>query len=350
MNVIDVSASRSYQVIIGIDLLKDTAAYIQRIIAPAKALIVTDSNVAPLYAEQVANSLKNANIQTTQTWIPAGERSKTLDHFCNLLYTLSNEQLTRSDVIIALGGGVVGDLAGFAASCYLRGIPYIQIPTSLLAMVDSSVGGKTAVNLPKGKNLAGAFYQPSLVLCDINVLNTLPEEHFLEGCAEIVKYGILYDPQILETLLNVGRAFDRQGVIARCIELKRQVVSEDEYDSSIRQMLNFGHTIGHAIERLSDFRVTHGYSVAIGMAVVTRATAALGLCDEVTKNIIIKTLIKLGLPTKTSFNPQDIAKIILSDKKRTGDTINMILPETIGNCVFYPIKTNQLETFLKAGI
>ncbi len=350
MNVVDITATRNYQVIIGSNLLRNAATHIQQVLSPSKALIVTDSNVAPLYAQQLADSLSAAAIKISDFCIPAEECSKSLENFGDLLNVLAKEQFTRTDVIIALGGGVVGDLAGFSAACYMRGIPYIQIPTTLLAMVDSSVGGKTAINLPDGKNLAGAFHQPSLVLCDVDVLNTLDQEHFRDGCAEIIKYGVLFDAELVDVLLRDGITFNRQDVITQCVKFKRNVVAEDEFDNNTRQLLSLGHTVGHAIENLSDYRISHGNAIAIGMCIVTRASASHGLCSAVTKSLVEETISNLGLPTKSDYSIQDIVRIIAYDKKRTGDTINLILPEKIGHCIAFPIKTNQLETFLKAGM
>ena len=190
-----------------------------------------------------------------------------------LLNFLAENKLTRSDALIALGGGVVGDLTGFAAATYLRGIDYIQIPTTLLAAVDSSVGGKTAIDLPSGKNLVGAFYQPKLVLCDTDTLNTLPEDIFRDGCAEVIKYGVLYDAELFAHLDESGLSFDREAVIARCVELKRDVVAEDEFDRGKRQKLNLGHTIGHGIEACSGYGISHGKAVAMGMTIITKTPA-----------------------------------------------------------------------------
>jgi 3-dehydroquinate synthase len=350
MTTIPVKASRSYDVLIGDHLLENAASYIKTVSAPKKAAIISDSNVAPQYASIVAKSLTDTGIETVEYVIPAGEGSKTLATFGSILNFLAENQLTRADILIALGGGVVGDITGFAAACYLRGISFIQIPTSLLAMVDSSVGGKTAIDLPAGKNLAGAFYQPSLVLCDTHVLNTLPEEIFREGCAEVIKYGVLYDPDLLETLLAEGMHFNRQQVIPRCISLKRDVVAQDEFDKGQRQLLNLGHTIGHAVELLSNMTISHGNAVAIGMAVAARAAANINICSNDTAKRIIAAIQKFGLPTATTYPVKDIANAILTDKKRFADTVNLILPKAIGNCAIIPTHINELESFLKAGM
>ena len=350
MNRIQVSASRNYDVLIGTGLINNCAEHILPIHHPKKVAVISDSNVAPLYAAAVENSLTNANIEVHQFIFPAGEASKTLSTFGQILNFLAENQLTRSDLLIALGGGVVGDIAGFCAACYLRGIPFVQIPTSLLAMVDSSVGGKTAVDLPAGKNLAGAFYQPSLVLCDVDTLSTLPDETFLEGCAEIIKYGVLFDADLFCDLSRNATAFDRVSVITRCVELKRDIVAKDEFDKGERQLLNLGHTVGHAVELLSNMTISHGNAVAIGMSVVARSCAEKNLCSLQDAEQIVNTISRFGLPTETSFTAREIADAMLNDKKRFGNTVNLIVPRTIGRCEIHTTQVDQLENFIKAGL
>ena len=253
MKTITVTASKTYDVKISAGLLQTAGAEIRAVTMAAKAAIITDSNVAPLYEEALRKQLKSAGFCTCTYVFPAGEASKNADTYLNILRFLAQNHLTRSDVIVALGGGVAGDMAGFAAATYLRGVNFVQIPTSLLAMVDSSVGGKTGIDLPEGKNLVGAFYQPLLVLCDCDALNTLPEAGFLDGCGEIVKYGVLGDEGLLARLKKEKTGFDREAVIARCVEMKRDIVNADEFEGGVRQLLNLGHTLGHAVEASSDF-------------------------------------------------------------------------------------------------
>ena len=248
------------------------------------------------------------------------------------------------DMIVALGGGVVGDLAGFAAASYLRGIRFIQVPTTLLAAVDSSVGGKTAIDLPAGKNLAGAFCQPSLVLCDTDTLNSLPIDIFRDGCAEVIKYGVLYDPKLFAHLEEKGLSFDREAVITRCVELKRDVVMEDEFDTGARMKLNLGHTVGHGVEAKSHFAISHGKAVAIGMAIVSRASA----CADTPR--ILALLEQFGLPARTDYSADDLFTYTLSDKKRSGGTVNLIIPRAIGDCVIVPTKVESLKSFIQAGL
>ena len=280
----------------------------------------------------------------------AGEESKNSDNLFQILNLLAENEFTRTDLLIALGGGVTGDITGFAAAIYLRGISYIQIPTSLLAMVDSSVGGKTAIDLAAGKNLVGAFYQPKMVLCDLDVLQTLPQETFCDGCAEIIKYGILYDEKLFDHLQENGLRFDREYVIPRCIELKRDVVKADEFDKNERQKLNLGHTIGHGIEKQSNYRISHGKSVAAGMAIVSKAAWKTGVCSHTVYDKICRILKLFHLPTHTQYNAAQLYSSALSDKKRSGGTINLIVPVTIGNCILSPTHTEELQSFIEAGL
>ena len=271
MNTVTVSASKTYDILIGSGLLTQLGERVKALGKAQKVCVVSETTVFPLYGKAVAESLENAGFSVVSFVFPAGEESKNGSVFLELLNYLAENRLTRSDIIVALGGGVTGDLAGFAAASYLRGIRFVQVPTTLLAAVDSSVGGKTAIDLPAGKNLAGAFCQPSLVLCDTDTLNTLPADIFRDGCAEVIKYGILYDPVLFSHLEDKGLDFDREAVITRCVELKRDVVMEDEFDTGARMKLNLGHTIGHGVEAKSNFTLSHGKSVAIGMAIVVRA-------------------------------------------------------------------------------
>ena len=227
---------------------------------------------------------------------------------------------------------------------YLRGIDFIQVPTTLLAAVDSSVGGKTAIDLPSGKNLAGAFYQPVAVFCDTDTLSTLPEGVFRDGCAEVIKYGVLFDPDLFDTLLTDGAAFPRETVIARCVELKRDVVALDEFDRGERMKLNLGHTIGHSVERCSNYQISHGTAVAIGMAIVARASR----CKDTDR--ILRCLEHFGLPTHTKFTAEALEIAALSDKKRSGGTISLIIPRSIGCCDICPTSVEELKSFIQAGL
>lgn len=342
MKTIRVEASRSYEVKIGSGLLDAVGSEAARI-TDGQAFVVTDETVAPLYLKRVADSLRAAGLTVSTASVPAGEASKSVEYYVNLLHLFAAKRLTRSDAVIALGGGVIGDLAGFAAATYLRGVPVIQIPTTLLAMVDSSVGGKTAIDLPAGKNLVGAFHQPSLVLCDPEALSTLPEDVFRDGCAEVVKTAVLFDRALFDRLRDEGTGFDREAVIARCVEHKRDVVCRDEFDTGARQLLNLGHTVGHAVEKCSAFTVSHGKAVAIGTAIMARAFSA--DADE-----IVSVLRAFGLPTETDFSAEVLANAALSDKKRAGDTLTLVVPERVGRATLRTIPVGELPAVIKAGL
>ena len=344
MNTVTVNASTTYEVKISSGLLPKLGAEVSALGKAGKVCIVSDSNVWPLYGNAAKSSLENAGLEVIHFLFPAGESSKNGSTYLQLLNFLAENGMTRSDHLIALGGGVVGDLTGFAAATYLRGIAYIQVPTTLLAMVDSSVGGKTAIDLPSGKNLAGAFCQPKLVLCDTDTLATLPEDIFRDGCAEVIKYGILYDPDLFAHLTEKGLAFDRKAVITRCVELKRDVVTQDEFDTGLRMKLNLGHTVGHGIEAICNFSLSHGKAVAIGMAIVGRASR----CPDGQK--ILACLERFGLPTTTDYAPEEIYRCALSDKKRSGGTVNLIIPKAIGSCAIVPTPIADLKSFIEAGL
>lgn len=350
MTTIQVQASKTYDIKIGSGILSTAGAEVASLGKVKKVCIVSESTIWPIYGETVETSLMDAGIVVCHFVFPAGEASKCGSVYLELLNFLAENHLTRTDMIVALGGGVVGDLAGFAAASFLRGIRFIQIPTTLLAAVDSSIGGKTAIDLPAGKNLAGAFCQPSLVICDIDTLNTLPEDIFRDGCAEVIKYAILYDPQLFETLKKNGLDFDRERVVARCVELKRDVVNDDEFDTGARQKLNLGHTIGHSVEAMSNFGLSHGKSVAIGTAIVTRASQCFGICQQETVDEVIALLRQFGLPTETEFTAAQLQSVALSDKKRSGGTVNLIVPERIGYCSIRPTVVTELESFIQAGL
>lgn len=351
MKTVRVDASKSYEVFIGSGLLHRLGELTARVLKAQTVAIVTESNVAPLYLDAARQSLAEAGFARVVSFVfPAGEASKNGGTYLSLLSFLAEHHLTRSDCIVALGGGVVGDLAGFAAATYLRSIPFVQVPTTLLAAVDSSVGGKTAIDLPEGKNLAGCFYQPSLVVCDTDLLSTLPAQTFRDGCAEIIKYGILFDPRLFAHLQEYGLRFHREDVIARSVELKRDVVKEDEFDHGQRQLLNLGHTVGHGVEAHSHFTVSHGSAVAIGMAIVSRASEKYGICAPDTRAAILSLLEQFHLPVQTQFSPAALYEAALSDKKRSGGTVNLIVPRAIGSCQIRPTPVEELEAFIAAGL
>ena len=277
MKRVRVEASLSYDVLIEKGLLADAGKYIKDISKGKTAVIVSETNVFPIYGDKLKNTLVKEGFEVLSFIFPAGEESKNTETLVSLWEFLAENHITRSDTLIALGGGVTGDLTGFAAATFLRGIRYVGIPTTLLSMVDSSVGGKTAVDLKGGKNLAGAFYQPSLVLIDPDTLDTLPENIFSDGMAEVIKYGMINLPDFLKKL---EEDCDISDIIEISVKDKRDIVAVDEKDTGIRQLLNFGHTPAHSIELLSDFTISHGSAVAIGMVIMTKASIKAGLCEE----------------------------------------------------------------------
>ena len=352
-DTIDIATSSPYQVLIGHNLIENCAKLINKPQAKTTAVIITDNIVAKLYLEKLVNSLK-AESYTVLTYIlENGEASKSFNSLNNILEFLAQNNVTRSDMLIALGGGVVGDITGFAAAVYLRGIKFIQIPTTLLAAVDSSVGGKTAVNLKSGKNLAGAFYQPTRVIYDCNTFKTLSQIIVADGLAESIKYGIICDRQLFD-LIN-GCTYETlqnhlSHIVKRCVTIKSEIVAQDEFDTSTRQLLNLGHTLGHAIEKCSNFKTTHGHAVACGMVLISKAAYKFGICNKDVYLQIKNIVNQFGLPTNTNFSASQLLQAAQKDKKRTGQKINVILPEKIGKCIIYPLTIEKLEEFIAAGL
>lgn len=350
MRSVTVKTSATYEVLIGSGLLQKAGEAVKKVISPCKAAIVTDSTVVHLYEETVRKSLTEAGFSVCTFVFPAGEASKNIHTLSHLLEFLAQEEMTRTDMIVALGGGVTGDLAGFGAAVYLRGIPFVQIPTTFLAAIDSSVGGKTAVDLEAGKNLAGAFYQPKLVLCDTDVLQTLPEVVFADGIAEALKYGVLGDAALFEKIAGGDFRQDLEEIIETCVSMKRDVVEEDEFDTGKRQLLNLGHTFGHAIEQKSHFQMTHGHAVAIGMHLIAKAAEAKGIAEKGTAAAIAKALEQNQLPKETEFSPAEVAEGTLRDKKRRGGTISFVFPKKIGDCEIVKIPVEEVEALAKMAM
>ncbi len=342
MKTINVDVSKKYDVVIGEGILSSLGERCVSLFGRSRAVIVTDSNVAPLWLDEAKKSLNGAGIETVEFIFPAGEESKNVETLSELIEFMAENRLTRSDFAVALGGGVTGDTVGLAASLYLRGIEFVQVPTTLLAAVDSSVGGKTAVNLKAGKNLLGAFSQPSLVLCDTRTLGTLPENIFADGMAEVIKYGVIFDKDLFDKVKSGNVKSDIEEIIARCVELKRDVVAKDEFDRGDRQLLNFGHTMAHSIEKCSNFEISHGSAVAIGMVIAARASFALGWSEEDCTQAIIDANKSNSLPVECGFAPADLADVALSDKKRSGGTISFVVPKVMGECVLKKIPVEDL--------
>ncbi len=349
MKKVHVGTGRSYDILIGHHLLQKAGEFIRPLTKAIRAVIVSDTNVAPLYAETVKSSLEENGFETSVFVFPAGESSKRLSTIEKMYQHFYEHNITRTDIVVALGGGVTGDMAGFAAASYLRGIDFVQIPTTLLSQVDSSVGGKTGVDLPAGKNLVGAFWQPVLVLIDPETLQTLPEAFFRDGLGEVVKYGCIRSNALFERLEKENAADFIDDLIEECVSIKRDVVEHDERDTGERAILNFGHTFGHALEKLTDYSgMTHGEAVALGAALLTRISEQKGLTAAGTGERLEKLLKKYGLPTESDFSTETILAATKGDKKSTGKNINFVLLRQIGDCFIYPVSVEQMKDF--AGV
>lgn len=346
---IPVKTADPYEAIIGENLLSSCGKLIDEKFHGKRACLITDSKVDSLYGKQTENSLRLAGIDYVKYVFPEGEKSKNLSVYSDILEFLAENKITRSDYIIALGGGVTGDMAGFAAATYLRGIKYVGIPTTFLAAVDSSVGGKTAVNLGHGKNLVGAFHQPSMVICDTNTLNTLEPEVFSDGSSETVKYGMITDEKLF-TMMNGDFKKNIIEIIGRCIEIKAEIVEGDVFDKGQRQLLNFGHTVGHGIELLSNFTISHGHAVSMGMVIVTGASEAQGIAEKGTCKRLINLLKACDLPVNCTYSAKEIADAASGDKKRMGNRLTLVVPEKVGKCVLYEIKADSLCEFIEKGM
>ena len=349
MKKIQVRASTEYEVLISSGILCDSGELMRQVIKPCRVLLVSDDKVFGLYGARAKKSLEEAGYEVSVHIFKNGEKSKTMQEYIKILEAAAEAGLTRTDAMAALGGGVTGDMTGFAAATYLRGIKFVQLPTTFLAAVDSSVGGKTGVNLEHGKNLAGAFHQPSLVVCDTDTFATLDDRTFADGTSETIKCGMICDAELFGKMSGDFRK-NIEDIAANCVAIKRDVVCEDEFDTGKRQLLNFGHTIGHAIEKCSDFEITHGHAVAIGMAAVTRAAEKLGICEKGTADTLCITLKKCSLPTECAFSAKELYGVMLSDKKRAGNTITLVVPKKIGECVLHKIPVGELLNFVEKGL
>ena len=355
MQKITINASRTYDVITAPGLISQSGQLIRQALGDKtkKICIVSDDNVSPLYRAPLKESLKEAGFEVVSFIFPHGETYKSLTTVSKLLDFLAYKELTRSDVIVALGGGITGDMAGFAAATYLRGIQFIQMPTTLLAAVDSSVGGKTGVNLKAGKNLAGAFWQPSLVLFDTDTIKTLSYDLLLDGAAEAIKAGVIADRDLFNYIEQVSELTDPEVITtlsSRAIWIKQQVVEADERDTGVRQLLNLGHTIGHAIEKCSGFSISHGHAVAMGMVIVARASLKNGWSTEDCLTPILNSLNKFKFPLESPYSAEELTQAALKDKKRAGDTITLVIPVSLGNCQLKQIPVAELEAFIAGGL
>ena len=344
-----VHTAKPYEILLERGLLSRAGEECAKLFAPgARVMIISDSNVYPLFGEKVAVSLREAGFRVFSCTFPAGEQSKQLSTVEGFYRALAENHFTRSDFVVALGGGVTGDMAGFAAATFLRGIDFVQVPTSLLAQVDSSVGGKTGVDLPFGKNLVGAFHQPRLVLIDPDTLDALPPHFFADGMGEVIKYGCIRDKDLFENLEKQDVKEHLEEVIFRCVDCKRRIVEADALEKGERMLLNFGHTLCHAMEKLRDFQgLSHGEAVGIGMVLISQAGEKAGLTQPGTADRIAALLEKYGLPTKTTDTPAELAAAASLDKKTDGDNLHLILLQSIGEACIHTIPAADLLGFLQ---
>lgn len=351
--IIHVETGKPYDVLIRRRLLYRCGAIVRDVLPKAeRALIIADSNVAPLYADIVRHSLEAAEYAVSVHVFPAGEENKRLDEIGKMYEAMAEAGLTRSDFAVALGGGVTGDMCGFAAATYLRGIPFVQIPTTVLAQNDSSVGGKTGVDLECGKNLVGSFHQPALVLADADTLQTLPQRYVTDGFGEIIKHGCIKSAQLFHLLTLYGTNMSLiEEYTSRSVAIKAAVVAQDEKEAGERMLLNFGHTLGHAIEKCGNFTdISHGEAVGIGMLLMARAGEAAGLTKPGTSAALQALLAQCGMPTSCDYSLEDICEAAMKDKKRRGDTMNIVLLHEIGDAFVWQIPCHELFSFVHRGV
>ena len=350
MNTVLIQTTQPYAVHIGAGLIAHSGELTAAVTNARHCALVTDSNVAPLYAQKVITSLENEGFTVHLYELPAGEEHKTLATLAQLLSFFAQAELTRSDLAIALGGGVVGDMTGFACAVYQRGIDFIQMPTTLLAACDASVGGKTAVDLPEGKNLAGAFHQPRLVICDTDTFSTLPRRVYCEGMAEVIKHALITDKELMRILDTADTPISIDELVRRNVEIKASFVCADEREHGRRKLLNFGHTLGHAVERCSNYTIPHGEAVAIGMTLICRAAEKLGHSPRGTTDTVLSLLNRSSLPCECPFIIDELFQAATADKKRSGDSIDLVILEELGQAKTLRLTLPQLREFMEAAL
>ena len=358
--VVRVETSGAYDVVVGRGLLAHAGERVRAALphADGAALVVSDDHVAPLYARTVLEGMRAADFACELLELPHGEQTKCLEQYGRVLEAAARARLTRSSTVVALGGGVIGDLAGFAAATYMRGVNLVQLATSLLAMVDSSVGGKTAIDLAGGKNLAGAFWQPRAVIADVGCLATLEPAQFADGCGEVVKHAVIADARLFDELERTPLTPDllradvarTARLIARNIDIKRAVVESDEREAGARKLLNLGHSIGHAVEAAEDYALGHGNCVAIGTCLIARAAAGRGWCAADAPDRIEGLLSAHGLVTRTDRGVDELYAHALHDKKRRGDSIDLVIPRAIGSCSIQTVPLPAFRDLISEGL
>lgn len=342
MKRITISTKNPYDIIISSGAIASVGDFLKELYTPRKVCIIADSTAGSLYSKGVMESLEAAGFFPSRILFPSGEHSKNLTTYANIVESLASENLSRSDVVLALGGGVVMDIAGFAAGTYLRGIDLVQVPTTLLSAMDASVGGKNAVNLLQGKNLAGIFWDPRMVICDPETFNNLPESQILDALSEAVKNAIVSDASLVSKI----EARDLEYVVERSLSIKKSLVEVDAEDRGLRQRLSFGHTIGHCIEKASSYSVSHGKSVAIGMVAEAKAAYSMGYAKNNTSSEIARILLNLGLPTEVKYTASELLPFVKNDKKFSDGKITIVVPEAVGKCALRKISPAELEEYV----
>ncbi len=351
MQTIHVNASEKYDVVIGRGLLDECGERIKAVTKASKIALISDDTVSRLYGDRAAASLEKAGFTVERFTFLHGEASKCLNVLGEMFDFLADVHMTRTDAVVALGGGVTGDMAGLASAVFLRGMDFVQIPTTLLAQVDSSVGGKTAIDIKAGKNLVGAFKQPKLVICDIDVLSTLPEDTFIDGMGEVIKYGMIKSADLFRKLSahdlsNISGILE--DVIAECVSIKRDVVENDEFDTGERMLLNFGHTLAHSIEQYYDYKgISHGKAVAVGMKMITDIAEKNGMCRAGLTAELRECLKKYKLDIEVGPKPAELGEASLNDKKRAGSNIRIIVCSDVGVSEIKKISVSEFTELLK---
>ena len=349
MEKVTVNASTKYDILIDRGILDKSGELISQVIKKGKALVVTDDNVDGFYGERMMKSLFDAGIDAKKFVFPHGEASKSHSTLLGIYEFMAENGYTRSDFIVALGGGVVGDTAGYAAATYMRGIDFVQVPTTGISQADSSVGGKTAVNINGGKNLVGAFHQPRLVICDTDTLNTLTPEFFSDGMAEIVKHGMIRSAELFDILANKDIKENIVDIMKRNVTIKGKVVENDEREKGERMLLNFGHTLAHALEKYYNFTgLTHGYAIAIGMSTFTHIAERRGMCKAGVADKLDALLEECGLPLTDNAPLHELYTLSLRDKKHLASGMNIVICSDIGQSEVVKMSVDEYAQFLKS--
>jgi len=345
-------SEKTYPIYIEKGLISNIGAEIKKIYINKKIAMITDKNVDSFYGKKVKESLENSGFTVLKVVLEPGEKSKSIETLLRVYDELLDFEITRGDLIIALGGGVIGDLTGFAAATLLRGVPFIQIPTSLLAQIDSSIGGKVAVDLPKGKNLVGSFYHPEAVFVDPEMLNTLEDKQLYDGMGEVIKYGCIKDKELFNNLLGYKDKEELMSnmdyIIYTCCSIKKEIVEIDEKDTGDRMLLNFGHTIGHAIEKYFNYETyTHGEAVALGMYAITKKSEAMNITKKGSSELIKEILKKYNLEYEIQIQDKEkILKTIALDKKSKGNHISLVLIKDIGESYLHKMPKEMVADFI----